>query len=46
MNKYKKAYKLLEELWWSVKLSEETWNNIDCELADDITALYNSESEE
>ena len=42
-NKYKRAYILLEELWFNIPLSDETYNSIDCELADDITALYNKE---
>lgn len=42
-NKYKQAYELLSELWFSIKLSDETFDNIPAELADDITALYNGE---
>lgn len=41
--KYKTAYKLLKELWLGLKLSEETWNSIPCELADDISNILKEE---
>ena len=37
---YKKAFELLLEVW-AIPLSDDTWNNIGCELADDITAVLN-----
>jgi len=41
-----KAFELLKELWLSVPLSEETWDSIDCELANDISALFDPKSDE
>ena len=37
--KYKRGYELLCEFWWSVPLSDETFDNMSFELADEISEI-------